>query len=98
MWEASSNSEWNEMNSGTESAGTPAGASSKSASKKPTKKAPQHRCSYCGNAFHREDSKWMPFCSKRCQQIDLGHWLKESYGMPVEGHEEHEFDHEEFEA
>lgn len=27
----------------------------------------------------------MPFCSKRCQQIDLGMWLNESYGFPYEG-------------
>jgi endogenous inhibitor of DNA gyrase (YacG/DUF329 family) len=27
----------------------------------------------------------MPFCSKRCQQIDLGMWLTESYGFPYEG-------------
>ena len=27
----------------------------------------------------------MPFCSKRCQEIDLGMWLNESYGIPFEG-------------
>jgi len=27
----------------------------------------------------------MPFCSKRCQQIDLGKWLTEGYGIPYEG-------------
>lgn len=27
----------------------------------------------------------MPFCSKRCQQIDLGNWLTEGYGIPYEG-------------
>ncbi len=27
----------------------------------------------------------MPFCSRRCQQIDLGMWLNESYGLPHEG-------------
>ena len=27
----------------------------------------------------------MPFCSRRCQQIDLGMWLTESYGIPYEG-------------
>ncbi len=27
----------------------------------------------------------MPFCSKRCQHIDLGMWLNESYRLPCEG-------------
>ncbi len=27
----------------------------------------------------------MPFCSSRCQQIDLGRWFNESYGFPYEG-------------
>jgi endogenous inhibitor of DNA gyrase (YacG/DUF329 family) len=44
-----------------------------------------HRCSYCGNDFKRSESKNMPFCSRRCQQIDLGMWLNESYGFPHEG-------------
>ena len=35
-----------------------------------------HRCSYCGNDFKRSESKNMPFCSRRCQQIDLGMWGK----------------------
>ena len=26
----------------------------------------------------------MPFCSPRCRQIDLGHWLQEDYGLPYE--------------
>ncbi len=47
----------------------------------------QHRCSYCGTDFIRRESRFMPFCSKRCQQIDLGMWFNESYGMPVEGDE-----------
>ena len=44
-----------------------------------------HRCSYCGNSFKRSETKNMPFCSRRCQQIDLGMWLNESYGFPHEG-------------
>jgi len=44
-----------------------------------------HRCSYCGESFKRSESKNMPFCSRRCQQIDLGMWLNESYGLPHEG-------------
>jgi endogenous inhibitor of DNA gyrase (YacG/DUF329 family) len=44
-----------------------------------------HRCSYCGATFERSQTKHMPFCSKRCQEIDLGMWLNESYGFPFEG-------------
>lgn len=54
----------------------------------PTKAVTQdrvHRCSYCGESFKRSESKNMPFCSRRCQQIDLGMWLNESYGLPHEG-------------
>lgn len=30
----------------------------------------------------------MPFCSERCQKIDLGRWLNEGYGLPIEGQED----------
>ena len=29
-------------------------------------------------------SPFHPFCSDRCQRIDLGQWLNESYHVPVE--------------
>lgn len=44
-----------------------------------------HVCSYCGKSFDRAESKHMPFCSRRCQHIDLGMWLNEAYGLPHEG-------------
>ena len=53
-----------------------------------------HRCSYCGDTFKRSDSKNMPFCSRRCQQIDLGMWLNESYGLPHEGEGAPDYDPE----
>ncbi len=28
------------------------------------------------------DSKYRPFCSKRCADRDLGKWLNESYSSP----------------
>lgn len=52
---------------------------------------PKLRCSQCGKAYLRSESKCLPFCSVRCQQIDLGNWLGESYGLPIEGHEEREY-------
>lgn len=41
-------------------------------------------CSLCGKKFLKSESKTLPFCTARCQQIDLGYWLNESYGLPVE--------------
>ena len=29
-----------------------------------------------------------PFCSERCQLIDLGRWFGEGYALPQEGEEE----------
>lgn len=48
-------------------------------------KRSQCQCSYCGAKFFREESNYMPFCSNRCKQIDLGMWLNESYRLPYEG-------------
>jgi endogenous inhibitor of DNA gyrase (YacG/DUF329 family) len=28
--------------------------------------------------------KWFPFCSERCQLVDLGRWLDGKYQIPVE--------------
>ena len=30
------------------------------------------------------EEKYKPFCSKRCADIDLGRWLKESYRVPTD--------------
>jgi len=40
------------------------------------------RCPTCGVAFDASQSGTRPFCSKRCQQIDLGRWLGEQIGLP----------------
>jgi endogenous inhibitor of DNA gyrase (YacG/DUF329 family) len=39
-------------------------------------------------------SAWpeFPFCSPRCQTIDLGRWLGESYRIPAEEPEEPAFE------
>ena len=39
------------------------------------------QCPVCGKPA---DDKYKPFCSKRCADIDLGRWLKESYRVPSE--------------
>jgi endogenous inhibitor of DNA gyrase (YacG/DUF329 family) len=28
--------------------------------------------------------RFRPFCSKRCADLDLGRWLKGSYGIPAQ--------------
>jgi endogenous inhibitor of DNA gyrase (YacG/DUF329 family) len=30
----------------------------------------------------------MPFCSKRCRDVDLGKWLSEGHSIPIVGDEE----------
>jgi endogenous inhibitor of DNA gyrase (YacG/DUF329 family) len=42
------------------------------------------RCPICEKEFDPAASPAMPFCSRRCQQIDLGRWLREVYSVPVE--------------
>ena len=41
----------------------------------------QAQCPVCGRPA---DEKYRPFCSKRCADIDLGRWLKESYRVPTD--------------
>jgi len=31
-----------------------------------------------------EGTRYLPFCSARCQRIDLGNWLGERYAVPGE--------------
>ena len=49
---------------------------------------PERRCPLCGKpAAPREAPKSPhPFCSARCQQVDLGRWLNEDYvvSQPLE--------------
>jgi hypothetical protein len=37
------------------------------------------RCPECGKP---EQSRFAPFCSVRCQQVDLGRWLKGEFVIP----------------
>lgn len=41
-------------------------------------------CPTCGTPFQSEQTTALPFCSDRCRQIDLGRWLDERHGLPVE--------------
>ena len=41
------------------------------------------KCPHCGRAFRpAPDHPWRPFCSERCQLIDLGGWLSERHAIP----------------
>ena len=39
-------------------------------------------CPTCEKVFEQEHSNAMPFCSKRCQQLDLGRWFNEDHSVP----------------
>jgi endogenous inhibitor of DNA gyrase (YacG/DUF329 family) len=39
------------------------------------------RCPICGRPA---DPAHRPFCSRRCADVDLGRWLKESYRVPAD--------------
>jgi hypothetical protein len=42
-------------------------------------------CPICGNESER---KYRPFCSRRCADIDLGHWVNGTYAVPSEAEED----------
>lgn len=41
-------------------------------------------CPTCKKNFEYYSSEFRPFCSEKCRLIDLGHWLTESYTVPVQ--------------
>ena len=45
--------------------------------------SPARKCPSCGRPFRpAPGNPWRPFCSERCQLIDLGGWLTERHGIP----------------
>ena len=43
-------------------------------------------CPNCGKAVMWDElSPWRPFCTKRCQLIDLGEWAAEEKRIPSSG-------------
>ena len=36
--------------------------------------------------LEKVDKKYLPFCSARCQMMDLGQWLSEKYTIPSDEH------------
>lgn len=52
------------------------------------------KCPTCGKMIIWNDiEKYRPFCSRRCQLIDLGEWANGSYSIPCK-HENNELDNE----
>lgn len=46
---------------------------------------PTVKCPYCGKPVSwLPESKFRPFCSERCQLIDLGAWASEGHRIPGE--------------
>ncbi len=44
------------------------------------------RCPRCGRRSTWQNNEHRPFCSEKCQQVDLGRWASEDYaiaGKPV---------------
>jgi len=44
----------------------------------------QMKCPTCQRTFDSQESTALPFCRERCRLVDLGRWLGEEYGFPVE--------------
>ncbi len=51
------------------------------------------KCPVCGKEVEwKESSRYRPFCSERCKQIDLGAWAEEKYKVPAVENENGEDD------
>lgn len=48
------------------------------------KTAARPECAICGAAISDEQMKWHPFCSARCKDVDLHHWLTGRYAIPTD--------------
>ena len=46
------------------------------------------KCPRCGKptSFSSKENPFRPFCSERCQLIDLGAWASEDYKVPTKEH------------
>ncbi len=46
------------------------------------------KCPICHKVFN--DEQYLPFCSKRCADVDLGHWFNGDYAVASEDLDEME--------
>jgi endogenous inhibitor of DNA gyrase (YacG/DUF329 family) len=53
----------------------------------PPKKTAEKKCAICGKP---RESKYDPFCSRRCSDVDLHRWLKGAYVIPGQDRPEDE--------
>ena len=42
------------------------------------------KCPTCGKPVEWKDNPARPFCSERCQLVDLGKWVEGEYRVPGE--------------
>lgn len=42
------------------------------------------KCPTCGKPVEWKDNAFRPFCSERCQLVDLGKWVEGEYRVPGE--------------
>ena len=42
------------------------------------------KCPICKRPVRWEGNAYRPFCSERCQTLDLGNWATDRYTVPVE--------------
>ena len=42
------------------------------------------KCPTCGKPVDWKDNPFRPFCSERCQLVDLGKWVEGEYRVPGE--------------
>lgn len=45
---------------------------------------PLVKCPTCGKEVEYTGNEYRPFCSERCQLIDLGAWADEQFALPDE--------------
>jgi hypothetical protein len=48
---------------------------------------PLVKCPTCGKQVEYSGNEFRPFCSERCQLLDLGAWADEEYQLPAESAE-----------
>ena len=42
------------------------------------------KCPTCRKSIEWKDNSFRPFCSERCQLVDLGRWVEGEYRVPGE--------------
>ena len=50
----------------------------------PVEKGIALKCPICSKPVRWEGNTHRPFCSERCQTLDLGNWATDHYTVPVE--------------